>query len=225
MIKKCGAIGGMRIGRRNGITRRKLAPVPFWPPEMPYDKTWGRTQAVTVGNQRLTAWAKARPPNECYSCIINISLPQIMNDHPLLPLLCTPTAVAGAKGSQSPPDSKIGAWVPWDEEPRITVLARASSNLLNCTGSCIPLSLLGNGPVNVFSRQWRIVGRVFYAVLVVAKESRRIFLTRTFLIIYFNLCLGFPSGLFPSGFLTNILHAFLILACVLCLSSLISSSC
>jgi hypothetical protein len=28
-----------------------------------------------------------------------------------------------------PSDSKIWSWVPWDSEPRITVLARASSNL------------------------------------------------------------------------------------------------
>jgi hypothetical protein len=26
-------------------------------------------------------------------------------------------------------DSEIGSWVPWDSEPRITVLVRASSNL------------------------------------------------------------------------------------------------
>jgi hypothetical protein len=38
---------------------------------------------------------------------------------------------------------------------------------------CIPLSLLGNGSVNTFPRQRKIVGRVvFYTVRVVSKESR-----------------------------------------------------
>jgi hypothetical protein len=32
-----------------------------------------------------------------------------------------------------PSESKIWSWVPWDSEPRITVLARARSNLLDCT--------------------------------------------------------------------------------------------
>jgi hypothetical protein len=39
-------------------------------------------------------------------------------------------------------------------------------------GMCIPLSLLGNNSVKTFSRQRRIVGVVFYAVLIVSKESR-----------------------------------------------------
>jgi hypothetical protein len=43
-------------------------------------------------------------------------------------------------------------------------------------GVCIPLSLLGNGSVNTFLRQRRIVGGVFfYPVHVVSKESRRLF--------------------------------------------------
>jgi hypothetical protein len=33
-----------------------------------------------------------------------------------------------------PSDSKIWSWVPWGSVPRITVLARASSNLLDWTG-------------------------------------------------------------------------------------------
>jgi hypothetical protein len=39
---------------------------------------------------------------------------------------------------------------------------------------CIPLSLLGNGSVNTFPRQRRIVDVVLYAVHVASKESRRI---------------------------------------------------
>jgi hypothetical protein len=39
----CGAIGGMRIGRRNRNTRRKPAPVPICLPEIPADVTWAGT--------------------------------------------------------------------------------------------------------------------------------------------------------------------------------------
>jgi hypothetical protein len=48
------------------------------------------------------------------------------------------------------------------------------------TGLCIPIPLPGNGSVNTFLRQRRIVGAiVFCAVRVVSKESRRLVLTRT----------------------------------------------
>jgi hypothetical protein len=50
-----GAVGGMRIGRGNGSTRRKPAPVPFCPPQIPHDLTWDRTRAAAVGSQPLTA--------------------------------------------------------------------------------------------------------------------------------------------------------------------------
>jgi hypothetical protein len=51
----CGAIGGMKIGRGNRSTRRKPAPVPFCPPQIPLDQTRERTRAAAVGSQRLTA--------------------------------------------------------------------------------------------------------------------------------------------------------------------------
>jgi hypothetical protein len=50
-----GAVGGMRIGRGNRSTRRKIAPVPLCPPQIPHDLTWDRTRAAAVGSQRLTA--------------------------------------------------------------------------------------------------------------------------------------------------------------------------
>jgi hypothetical protein len=50
-----GAVGGMRIGTGNRSTRRKPAPVPHCPPQIPHDLTWDRTQAAAVGSQRLTA--------------------------------------------------------------------------------------------------------------------------------------------------------------------------
>jgi hypothetical protein len=34
----CGAIGGMKIGRGNRSTRRKPAPEPFCPPQIPLDQ-------------------------------------------------------------------------------------------------------------------------------------------------------------------------------------------
>jgi hypothetical protein len=39
----CEAIDGMRIGRGNRSTRRKPAPVPLYPPYIPYDVTRART--------------------------------------------------------------------------------------------------------------------------------------------------------------------------------------
>jgi hypothetical protein len=58
---ECGAVGGMRIGRRNRSTRRKPTPVPLCPPQIPHDLTWARTRAAAVRSRRLTAWAMARP--------------------------------------------------------------------------------------------------------------------------------------------------------------------
>jgi hypothetical protein len=43
---ECGAVGGMRIGRENRSTRRKPAPVPLSPPQIPYDLTLDRTMAI-----------------------------------------------------------------------------------------------------------------------------------------------------------------------------------
>jgi hypothetical protein len=41
---ECGAVGGMRIGRGNRSTRRKPAPVPLCPPQIPHDKDLGSNQ-------------------------------------------------------------------------------------------------------------------------------------------------------------------------------------
>jgi hypothetical protein len=61
MIMNCGAVGGMRIGRGNRSTQKKLAPVPRCPPQIQHDLAWARTRAAAVGSRRLTAWAMARP--------------------------------------------------------------------------------------------------------------------------------------------------------------------
>jgi hypothetical protein len=51
----CGAIGGMKFGRGNRSTRRKPAPAPLCPPQIPHDQTLARTRTAAVGSQRLTA--------------------------------------------------------------------------------------------------------------------------------------------------------------------------
>jgi hypothetical protein len=50
-----GEFGGMKIGRGNRSARRKPAPVPLCPPQIPLDQTRARTGAAVVGSQRLTA--------------------------------------------------------------------------------------------------------------------------------------------------------------------------
>jgi hypothetical protein len=50
-----GAIAGIKIGKENRNTRRKPAPAPLCPPQIPLDQTRDRIRAATVGSQRLTA--------------------------------------------------------------------------------------------------------------------------------------------------------------------------
>jgi hypothetical protein len=57
-----GTIGKM-IERWNWSTRRKPAPVPLYPPQIPYDLPRARTRAFLVRSQRLIAWATARLEN------------------------------------------------------------------------------------------------------------------------------------------------------------------
>jgi hypothetical protein len=64
-----GQIGGMMIGRGNGSTLRKPAPVPLCPPQTPH-AVRTRTRAAAMGSQRLTAWATARPPDTLHSVVI-----------------------------------------------------------------------------------------------------------------------------------------------------------
>jgi hypothetical protein len=51
----------MKIGRGNRNTRRKPAPAPLCPPQIPLDQSRVWTRAAALGSQRLTAWAMARP--------------------------------------------------------------------------------------------------------------------------------------------------------------------
>jgi hypothetical protein len=63
------AVGGMRIGRGNRSTRRKPAPEPLCPPQIPHYLTWDGTRAAAVGSQRLTALAIARRKHWHYMSI------------------------------------------------------------------------------------------------------------------------------------------------------------
>jgi hypothetical protein len=56
-----GEFGGIN-GRGNWSTRRKPAPTPLCPPQIPFDQTRDWTRAAAVGSQRLTTSAMARPP-------------------------------------------------------------------------------------------------------------------------------------------------------------------
>jgi hypothetical protein len=51
----CGEIGGIKTDRGNRSTRRKPAPAPLCPPQIPHDQTGARTRAAAVGSQRLTS--------------------------------------------------------------------------------------------------------------------------------------------------------------------------
>jgi hypothetical protein len=44
-----GELGGIKIGRGYRSTRRKLAPAPLCPPQIPLDQTRARTRAFEVG--------------------------------------------------------------------------------------------------------------------------------------------------------------------------------
>jgi hypothetical protein len=61
----CRAISGMRIGRGNQSTQRKLAPVPLCPPQIPHDLTRAWTWAAMLGSWWLRAWAMPWPKEYC----------------------------------------------------------------------------------------------------------------------------------------------------------------
>jgi hypothetical protein len=47
----CGAVGGMRIGKGNRSTRRKHAPAPLRPPQIPHDQTPSRRGGTPATNR------------------------------------------------------------------------------------------------------------------------------------------------------------------------------
>jgi hypothetical protein len=59
-----GEVGGMNgFGRGNRSTRRKPAPTPLCPPQIPLDQNRALTRSAAMGSQRLIASAIARPNN------------------------------------------------------------------------------------------------------------------------------------------------------------------
>jgi hypothetical protein len=50
-----------RLEGENRSTRRKPAPAPLSPPQIPLDQTRPRSRPAAVGSQRLTSWAMERP--------------------------------------------------------------------------------------------------------------------------------------------------------------------
>jgi hypothetical protein len=56
----CRAVGGVKIGMGNRSTRRKPAPAPLYPPQIPHDQTRPRTWAATVGSQQLRKLGKGK---------------------------------------------------------------------------------------------------------------------------------------------------------------------
>jgi hypothetical protein len=51
-----GEFGGIKIGKGTRSTRRKPAPAPLCPPQIPLDQTRVWTRAAAVWSQQLTAW-------------------------------------------------------------------------------------------------------------------------------------------------------------------------
>jgi hypothetical protein len=92
-----GAVGAMRMGRGNRSTRRKPAPVPLWPPQIPHDLTSDRTRAAAVGSQQLTAWAMARPKS-----IVHIKKGDSEYIPTLLPSGCHSTFIWGKRNPSHP---------------------------------------------------------------------------------------------------------------------------
>jgi hypothetical protein len=49
----CEEIDGMKIGKGNRSTRRKPAPAPLCPPQIPHDQTWVSTRGGKPATNRL----------------------------------------------------------------------------------------------------------------------------------------------------------------------------
>jgi hypothetical protein len=58
---KCGAVGGMTIGKGNRSIQRKASPAPLWPSQIPHDLTWAQIRTARVGSRWLITWVMARP--------------------------------------------------------------------------------------------------------------------------------------------------------------------
>jgi hypothetical protein len=61
---ECGAVGGMRIGRRNRMLRENLPQCHFVNHTSHMTLSGIKPRAAVVGSRRLTAWAMTRPVSE-----------------------------------------------------------------------------------------------------------------------------------------------------------------
>jgi hypothetical protein len=82
MIDEYGPFGGMKIGRGNQSTRRKPAPAPLCPPQIPHDLAW----TTAMGSRRLTATAMARTSLSTKLSWLRISFPSSFMRTNMLPI-------------------------------------------------------------------------------------------------------------------------------------------
>jgi hypothetical protein len=63
MMDEYGTFGGMKIGRGNRRARRKPAPVPLRPQQIPHDLIWDRTRTVAVGSRQYFSYLEGLTVN------------------------------------------------------------------------------------------------------------------------------------------------------------------
>jgi hypothetical protein len=87
---ECGAVGGMRIGRGNRSTRRKLTPVPLYLPQIPHDLSWARIRATTNSLSYGTAsilpllpscWVQTFSSTESFLYLLSLKSAYTFADH------------------------------------------------------------------------------------------------------------------------------------------------
>jgi hypothetical protein len=81
IIEEYEEFDGMRIGRGNRSTRRKPAPLPLCPSQIPHYLN----QAASVGSRRLTAWAMAWSDALCRYTLCNGLISHQRNPSELFP--------------------------------------------------------------------------------------------------------------------------------------------
>jgi hypothetical protein len=133
----------MRIGRGNRSTRRKPAPVPLCPPQIPHDLTRARTRAAAGGSRQLTAWATARPiPGDT-------KVLYYWQEGAVMP--CTDTDLRGSASCKlCAPASRCIAYKYCGVSPKSRIIERPL--LDNCSVATNPAPLSGR-QLNTFTRQ------------------------------------------------------------------------
>jgi hypothetical protein len=86
----CEAISGMNMCRRNRSTRRKPAPLPLCPPQIPYELILARIRAVAARRRRLPIWTKARAWYNILHCVLYQNIDSLNYIFKLFSLLYIP---------------------------------------------------------------------------------------------------------------------------------------